>query len=172
VRYDYNPAKAKQLLAEAGYPDGFDADITSYVLPQYSGAVQSYLRAVGINTNVSTMQVAAAVQRVTDGKAEMSLGTFGSYSINDVSAILPYFFGGGGNDYSRDPEVQKLVEQGGASINADERRRNYIQAIHLITERAYWLPLHTYVTTYAFSRQLNFKPHPDEIPRFYLSSWK
>ncbi len=142
------------------------------MLPQYSGAVQSYLRAVGINTSVTTMQVAAAVQRITDGRAQMSLGSFGSYSINDVSAILPYFFGGGSIDYSRNADLQKLVEQGGASINPDERRRNYIQAIHLITEQAYWLPLHTYVTTYGFARQLNFKPYPDEIPRFYLSSWK
>jgi peptide/nickel transport system substrate-binding protein len=172
VRYDYNPAKAKQLLAEAGYPNGFDTDIVSYVLPQYSGAVQAYLRAVGINANVITLQVAAALQRITEGKAAMALGTFGSYSINDVSAILPYFFGGGGNDYARNPELEKLVGQGGASINPDQRRRNYIQAIHLVTEQAYWLPLNTYLTTYGFSRQLNFKPFPDEIPRFYLSSWK
>ena len=30
----------------------------------------------------------------------------------------------------------------------------------------------TYVKTYGFSRQLNFKPFPDELPRFFLSSWK
>ena len=42
----------------------------------------------------------------------------------------------------------------------------------LITERAECLPMFTYVKTYGFSRQLNFKPYPDELPRFYLSSWK
>ena len=41
-----------------------------------------------------------------------------------------------------------------------------------VSEQMYWLPLHTYVTTYAFSRQLNFKPFPDELPRFFLAAWK
>ena len=171
-RYAYDPAKAKALLAEAGYPSGFDTEIVSYILPQLSGAVQGYLRAIGINARLTTLQTAAAVQRAVDGTTPLGLGTFGSYSINDVSAILPFYFGGGANDYARDPEVQKLISAGGASINPDERRNAYVQAIQLITERAYWLPLHTYVTTYGFARLLNFKPHPDEIPRFYLASWK
>ena len=171
-RYGFDAAKAKALLAEGGYPNGFETEIVSYILPQLSGAIQGYLRAIEINARVTTLQTAAAVQRFVDGTAPLGLGTFGSYSINDVSAILPYFFGGGGNDYARDPEVQKLVAAGGDSIDPDERRKNYVQAIQLITERAYWLPLHTYVTTYGFSRLLNFRPHPDEIPRFYLASWK
>ena len=41
-----------------------------------------------------------------------------------------------------------------------------------MTEKAYWLPLHTYVTTYAFSKQLDFKTYADELPRFYLAKWK
>jgi peptide/nickel transport system substrate-binding protein len=34
------------------------------------------------------------------------------------------------------------------------------------------MPLHTYVTTYGHSRQLNFQTWPDEMPRFFMSSWK
>jgi peptide/nickel transport system substrate-binding protein len=30
----------------------------------------------------------------------------------------------------------------------------------------------TFVTIYAYSKQLNFTPYPDELPRYYLASWK
>ena len=172
VRYPYDPAKAKALLAEAGYPHGFDTELVSYLLPQWNGAIQNYLRAVGINARVTQLQVGAAVQRVMEGKTPLDAGSWGSYSINDVSAILPYFFGGGANDYARDPEIEKLVIAGGAVTDPDQRRKNYGEAIKLITQRADWVPMFTYVKTYGFSRQLNFKPYPDELPRFYLSSWK
>ncbi len=172
TKYEYDPALAKKLLAEAGYPDGFDVELVTYVLPQYSGAIQNYLKAVGVNARVSQLQVGAVVQRTIAGQNPMTAGTWGSYSVNDVSAILPLFFDGGPNDYARDPEVERLVAAGGATTDVDERRKAYAAALRRVSEQMYWLPLHTYVTTYAFSRQLNFKPFPDELPRFFLSSWK
>jgi peptide/nickel transport system substrate-binding protein len=65
-----------------------------------------------------------------------------------------------------------LVDQGGSHTDPDERRKYYAQAIKLVMDQAYFMPMNTAVTTYAFSRQLNFKPYPDELPRFFLSSWK
>ncbi len=172
TRYDYDPAASRKLLAEAGYPDGFDTELVTYVLPQYGGAIQAYLKAVGINARISQLPVAEAVQRTTAGQSPMTLGTWGSYSINDVSAILPVFFGGDGQDDSRDPDVTRSVQAGGSTTDQDERRKDYSAALRRVSEQMYWLPLYTYVTTYAFSRQLNFKPYPDELPRFFLASWK
>ncbi len=40
------------------------------------------------------------------------------------------------------------------------------------TEQAYTVPMHTLVMTYGFSKELDFRPHPDELPRFYLARWK
>ena len=57
-------------------------------------------------------------------------------------------FDGGADDYARDPDVQKLVAEGGSSNDAEARKKAYSAAIQRITEQAYWLPLHTYVTTY------------------------
>jgi len=48
----------------------------------------------------------------------------------------------------------------------------YAAAIQEITEGASWLPLFTFVTYYALNKSLNFTPFPDELPRFYMCSWK
>jgi peptide/nickel transport system substrate-binding protein len=172
VLYDYNPAKAKQLLAEAGYPDGFDVELASYVLPQWGSAVQNYLLAVGIRAKLNQLQVAALIQRSNAGELRTQLGSWGSYSINDVSAILPNYFDGGAVDYARDAQVTKLLVEGGSSNDPEVRKKAYSAAIHRITEQAYWVPLHTYVTTYGFSKQLDFTPYADELPRFFLAKWK
>jgi peptide/nickel transport system substrate-binding protein len=172
VLYDYNPAKARQLLAEAGFPDGIDVELASYVLPQWGAAIQNYLQAVGIRAKLNQLQVAALIQRAKAGELRTQLGSWGSYSINDVSAIMPNYFDGGADDYARDPDVTKWLLEGGSSNDPETRKKAYSAAIQRITERAYWLPLHTYVTTYGYSKTLDFTPYPDELPRFFLAKWK
>ena len=172
TKYEYDPAKARALLAEAGYPQGFETEMVGYLLPQWQGAIQNYLAAVGIKARLTQLQVGAVVQRSIEGRNPLDLGSWGSYSINDASAFLPFFFTGMGQDYSRDPEVKRLVEEGGNVTDPDQRRRAYSAALRRITEQAYFMPLYTFVTTYAISRSLNFKAYQDELPRFYLASWK
>jgi len=172
VKYDYDPAKAKALLAEAGFPNGFETELITYVLPTWGAAVQNYLQDVGIKVKLSQLQVAAAVERSMRGENPLEFGSWGSYSINDVSAVFPNYFTFGSFDAQRDPELKRLVEEGGATNDLEKRHAAYAEAIKRETENAYWLPLFTYTTTYAYSRTLEFTPYSDELPRFFLSKWK
>jgi peptide/nickel transport system substrate-binding protein len=172
VKYPYDPAKAKQLLAEAGYPNGFDTELVSYTAPQIGAAIQNYLKAVGINLRIQQLQVGAAVQMAEAGKAPLYAGSWGSNSINDTSAFMPYFLGGGLDDYAHDADVQKLLQQAGTSTDPALRRKAYSEAIHLATDRVDFIPLFNDARTIGFSKQLNFRTFADDLPRFYLSSWK
>jgi peptide/nickel transport system substrate-binding protein len=172
VKYPYDPTRAKQLLAEAGYPNGFDTDLVSYNPPRIGAALQNYLKAVGINVRIQQLQIGAAIQMVEAGKAPLYTGSWGSNSINDVSAFMPYWLGGGLDDYARDPDVQDLLKQAGNSMDPELRRKAYSEAIHLATERADFLPMFSDVRYVAFSKQLNFEGFQDDLPRFYLCSWK
>ena len=172
VHYGYDPAKAKALLAEAGYPNGFDTEIVNSILPQWAGAVQNYLAAVGIRAKVTTLQSAAATVRSEKGDTPMNMTSWGSNSINDISAIMPYFFGGGMDDLAKDPELARMLADASPVADPAARMAAYGVALKRETEQVYWIPLSTSVTVYAFSRQLNFKAYQDEMPRFYQSSWK
>jgi peptide/nickel transport system substrate-binding protein len=172
LKYPYDPARAKQLLAEAGYPNGFDTELVSYNPPQIAATVQNYLKAVGINLRIQQLQIGAANKLAQEGKAQLFSGSWGSNSVNDASAFMPRFLDGGLEDYAHDADVQDLVKKAGGTVDPELRRKAYSEAIRLVTERAEFVPLFSDVRYLAFSKQLNFQGFPDDLPRFYLSSWK
>jgi peptide/nickel transport system substrate-binding protein len=172
VKYPFDPAKAKQLLTESGYPNGFDTELVSYVPPQLGAAMQNYLKAIGINLRIQQLQVGAAIQLAESGKMPLYTGSWGSNSINDASAFMPYFLGGGLDDFARDADVHKLLKQAGDTVDPELRAKAYSEAIRIATERVDFIPLFSAVRYVAFSKQLNFQGFPDDLPRFYLSTWK
>jgi peptide/nickel transport system substrate-binding protein len=172
VKYSYDPNRAKQLLSEAGYPNGFDTVLVTYNPPQIGAALQNYLKAIGINVRIQQLQIGAATQKLEAGEAPMFMGSWGSNSVNDVSAFMPYFLGGGLDDYARDADIQSLLKEAGTSVNPELRRKAYSEAIHLVTERVVFVPLFSAVRTVAHSNELKFQGFPDDLPRFYLSDWK
>lgn len=172
INYPFDPQKAKQLLAEAGYPNGFDTDIWAYRERDYAEAIIGYLRQVGIRARLHYVQYPVMADALISGKAPMAFNTWGSFSINDATAFTTPYFGGKGNDIWKDPEVTNTLLKADETINTQERAALYATALGRISSQAYIAPLFSYSTHYAFTSDLNFQDWPDELPRFALSSWK
>jgi peptide/nickel transport system substrate-binding protein len=172
AKLEYDPAKAKKLLAEAGFADGFTIALYGYRDRPQTEAMVNYLRAVGITADLKYMQYAAKRDHYRAGKVAISHETWGSFNVNDVSASTSAYFRGVDDDMTKDPEVIALLTKGDSNIDPKVRLDAYRQAHKLITERAYAVPLYALVTWYVQSKDLAFKPFADELPRFYEMSWK
>lgn len=170
--YDYDPERARELLAEAGYPDGLTLPFYAYRDRVFAEAIIGDLRAVGIEVDFSFLNYAALRDRSQAGEVPMQLLAWGSYSVNDVSAVTSHYFRQGSDDYARDTTVAGLLESGDSSIDPDRRRSDYSKALKIIADEAYWVPLWSYSTNYVFTEELNFTPNEDEVTRFYAASWK
>jgi len=131
--WSYNPDKAKELLAEAGYGDGFNATMLStaqYGMHQDTAAVcQQYLQAVGINVDLNLPDWATRVDLGNKGQYDMAImGTAGQY--NDPDALSNFVDGRLGDSFVRshgfnDPELNELMDKGRAEIDQAKRKDIY-----------------------------------------------
>ncbi|MGD9827574.1 MAG: ABC transporter substrate-binding protein [Hyphomicrobiaceae bacterium] len=171
-KYDYDPAKAKKLLAEAGYPNGFTTDLWAFRERSYSEALVGELARVGIRVNLKFMQWRAVRPLMHDGTAYFLDNSWGSFGINDVVALPGYFFAGEADDGAKDPEVVKQIQIGNTSVDPEVRKAAYRKALVRIAEEALWAPMFTYAKFYAFTKDLDFQAQTDDMSRFWLAKWK
>lgn len=172
TQYEYDPAKSKALLAEAGYENGFDIDFYAYRDRPYSEAVLNYLREVGINGNLQFLQWRALRPLIVGDKTAMAHLTLGSNGMLDSSASTSYYFKHSSDDYARDVEVRDWLEAADTATDPEKRKELYSKALKKIADQAYNVPLFVYGRTYAFNKDLDYPVTPDEMAHFYLAKWK
>jgi len=172
VQYPYDPEKAKALLKDAGYENGFDLALYAEAPATEAEAIMGYLSAIGVNVTLNRLPYDAYRDAQMKGEAPAFLFNWGSYSLADAAASVSFFFKGGDDDFAQDKEVQDWLAMGDSVTDPAARSEAYGKAIHKITEQAYWIPLYSGVRGYGWDSELNFKPYADEIPRFYEYTWK
>ena len=133
--YSYDPELSKQLLAEAGYPDGFDLTIISHVwtghqeYKQVDGALALYLDEVGINVKLQDADWPRT--REVRGKADFGSIIYGlpPYNLGPPSFIQPKIYGADGKSFLyTHPEIDEAVAELKETIDL-ERRNELIRKI-------------------------------------------
>jgi len=175
--YTYNPEKAKQLLAEAGYPQGFKVIFMHptgrYLMDkQVAEAIQAYLSKVGITVELKTMDwpsfVAELLKPLDQKTYDMVLLGWGPSVADAHFALHGQFHSaqappkGLAAAHYNNSEVDKLLELGMTELNESKRAEYYRKAIEIIWREAPWIFLYTQKWFFASSASLEgYKVHID-----------
>jgi peptide/nickel transport system substrate-binding protein len=165
-RYEYNPEKARKLLAQAGYPNGVDVELQTpvgrYTLDkQITEAIVPMLTGAGIRTRLLTPEwptLWANVQRGTVPFYYMGRG-----SVIDPSAALHQYFKTGGSPrigYSN-PKLDDLFDRELGEFDPDRRRRYLSQAMSILTEEAPACFMWRHQLLWGLARNVDYAPLPD-----------
>ena len=130
---EYDPELSKQLLAEAGYPDGFSCTIwvnNNQERVEACQVLQAMLGEVGIDCSLEVMEFGTFISRTTSGEHDMAY--FG-WVTSTMDADYTYYSlehssqqGAAGNrTFVNDPEVDRLVEIGRSSTDESVRLQAY-----------------------------------------------
>jgi peptide/nickel transport system substrate-binding protein len=142
----YDPAQAKKLLAEAGYPNGFDAG-DLYPLPPYFStgeALVDYLGAVGIRIKLRTMERAAFFAALQSKKLKgvcfCSNSVYGNASTR-MSEVVP---SSGALAYGGDADIDELYSRQLTETNSAKREAMLHEIQKLLHERTRFAPIWEY----------------------------
>lgn len=111
--FPYDPKKAKQLLAEAGYPNGFDAGEFVPIPPfnEAGEAIVNYLSAVGIRTKMRLMERAAFSTAWKEKKLRGLFMPGVGASGNAATRVESFIYSKGAYAYGGYPDIDLLFEQ-------------------------------------------------------------
>jgi peptide/nickel transport system substrate-binding protein len=166
-KYTHDPAKAKQLLAQAGYPNGFEVDFL-VPLGQYNKvkdvaeAIAGMLKAVGIRAKLRTQDQDSGFAAIQNGKVGMYI--FGRGSVVDPSEYLHQYFRTGVTkrlEFSS-PTVDAALVAEQASFDPAQRVKLLQKAMSALMDEAPVAWLYQYQGLQGVSNRFDFKANPSE----------
>lgn len=148
--YPYDPQAAKDLLAAAGYADGFDLelsyrDVVRGYLPQpavVAQDIQAQLAEIGVNVTLNVMESGAFIDASDAGELPFHLLGWGA-DYPDATNFLDYHFGTGASDQfgNKFEDITSLLTQAGQLSDQTERDVLYAQVAELIKQHVPMIPV-------------------------------
>jgi peptide/nickel transport system substrate-binding protein len=137
----YDPDGARKLLAEAGYPDGFDMELNVHApIKEIGEAVAGQIRKVGIRATVRPLPLALYVRLRGEGKMTAFTGFYPTGAQPDIENIFDFFFNGN-RDYWNDPVIKETQRLGFVEFDQTKRTEIYRKGIDQVNTKNYILPL-------------------------------
>ncbi len=173
--YDYNPATAKKLLAEAGYPNGFAVNF--WVPESGSGmqapvamatVIQANLQAVGVQAKIQTMEWGAYLKRLTTREQELFALSWAAGLPDPDFVLYPLFHSsqwtpnGPNRALYKNDKYDGLLDAARKSTDTAFRKRLYAEAQKVLIDEAPWIFIDHQIQVMVTKASVKgFMPHPN-----------
>ena len=159
--YEYNPTKAKELLTQAGYPNGFtikfDGGTTDLVVAQ---AIAGQLEKVGVKCTLNLTDATTLVANMAAKKAAPMyiIGNTG-WTMDGLSNFQSYARSDRRYARQNDPDLDKLVDIEEKTIDPKLRQDAFTKAQQILRDQAYFIYLYQGNNIYAMRNTVSYKPN-------------
>ena len=172
-KYGHDLGKARALLAKAGLADGFEFDLWAYREKNVAEAVAADLAKAGITAKLRYVKSSTLAKARRSREIEVYFGSWGSGGTADAAMIAGEHFAlESDRNLSADDEISELMLAAERTADFAARKEAYSRAMKLIAERALWVPLYAYSLNYLISKDVDFTPPRDGLPRLHMVRWK
>ncbi|HEX8969256.1 MAG TPA: ABC transporter substrate-binding protein, partial [Chloroflexota bacterium] len=168
--YTYDPDKARALLAQAGYPDGFSVNFKApdgrYLQDKaVAEAIAGQLARVGIKAELETVEWSTYVQGIVGRKYELFMLSQGGVQVgpavqtNWSSRIKGIAWQGYTN-----PSVDDLIDRASTQVDAGQRAASYEQLMRLVWDDSPWIFLYHQQDIYGVGARVHdFRPTSEAV---------
>jgi len=176
--YPYDPAKAKALLKQAGYPHGFPLTImvpsTHYILgPQIVQVIASELQQVGIAAKIDQVSFSSFATLTAKRQIPAAFyGAWGSTYPDPLQMFQTVVLGGTtGFSWYNNAAVNKLIDEASVASNTQTYTSELQQIQSDISTGAPFVYLFAYVDAWGITKGLHWSPLSTEVENFTAASW-
>ena len=176
-RLAYDPEAAKKLLADAGYPNGFDVELRCpndrYVNDEaICTAVVGMFGKIGVNVSLNSQTKSKHFKELKNKKGDFYMLGWGVPTL-DSHYVFHYLYDTGASwnrvNFS-DARVDELIKVMEGEVDLDKRNSAIAEAWKIVKDDISYLPLHHQVISWASAKNVNVPIRPNNEPLFRFSS--
>ena len=170
--YPYDPARAKALLAEAGFPNGFETEFDSFTgsIADHSKpaeAIAGYLRKIGVNAKQNVFEFSAfGPRRVQNKTAPLFIYSIGNAYL-EPSWVIRWLTQGGLGMHYKNAKLDEMLTRIEATDDPKKRAPLYGDVQKLIKDEAPFIFLFQADAVFGMSTRIDYTPRPDETQWLY-----